>query len=83
MRVSGNETRTLAGIHAGHAFLLGKIIFNQQIGVHIYNKTADVKDFYFRYGLYYRMSKHFNAGINLKAHEDNGDFTDFRIMYRF
>lgn len=80
---TSDESRWIAGIHAGHAFVFGRIIFSQQIGVHIYNKTSDVKDFYFRYGLLYRITNHLLAGINLKTHTDNADFTDFRIMYRF
>ena len=78
---SGYQSRSFAGIHAGHAFIFGKVIFSQQAGINIYNKTSGVEDFYFRYGLLYRISKHITAGINLKAYQDNADFTDFRVMY--
>lgn len=80
---TGDDSRWLAGIHAGHAFILGSVSFSQQIGLHFYNKTQDVENFYFRYGLSYRITNHLLAGISLKTHQDNADFTDFRIMYRF
>jgi len=80
---TGDEFRWLAGVHAGHVFIFGRVSFSQQIGVHIYNKTSDVEFFYLRYGLLYSITNHLLAGVNLKSHQDNADFTDFRIMYRF
>lgn len=80
---TSDESRWFAGIHAGHAFILGKITFSQQIGIHVYRKTAEVDKFYLRYGLLYSITNHLLAGISLKSHADNADFTDFRIMYRF
>jgi hypothetical protein len=80
---TGEASRWIAGIHAGHVFIFGKVRFSQQIGFHIYKKTSEVDNFYIRYGLLYRITNHLLAGISLKAHQDNADFTDFRIMYRF
>ncbi len=81
---TAEESKWIAGIHAGHAFLFGRVTFSQQLGYNIYNQTAGTTDkFYLRYGLLYRITNHLIAGINLKAHADNADFTDFRIMYRF
>lgn len=81
---TGEESRWIAGLHAGHAFLFGRVTFSQQIGYNIYNQTPGTNNkYYLRYGLLYRITNHLLAGINLKAHADNADFTDFRIMYRF
>jgi hypothetical protein len=80
---TGDESRWVAGIHAGHSFILGRVSFSQQIGYHLYNSNDAASKIYLRYGLLYQISTHINAGINLKSHADNADFTDFRIMYRF
>ncbi len=80
---TGDSSRWVAGIQAGHSFIFGRVSFSQQIGLHIYKKTSEIDNFYLRYGLLYRITDHLLAGINLKAHQDNADFTDFRIMYRF
>lgn len=80
---SGDESRWVAGIHAGHSFILGRVNFSQQVGYHIYNSNSAASKIYLRYGLQYKISTHIVAGINLKAHADNADFSDFRIMYRF
>jgi len=80
---TGDESRSVAGIHAGHSFILGKLNFSQQIGYHLYNGDNKASKVYLRYGLLYPISRHIVAGINLKSHADNADFTDFRIMYRF
>ncbi len=71
-----------AGIHAGHTFLFNRVSFSQQIGVQIIKENSDAGNFYFRYGLSYRFTRHLIAGINLKTHYDNADFSDLRIIYR-
>lgn len=80
---TGDQSRWVAGIHAGHSFILGRVNFSQQVGYHLYNSNTAASKIYLRYGLLYRISTHFVAGINLKAHADNADFSDFRVMYRF
>jgi hypothetical protein len=82
-RQTGDESRWVAGIHAGHSFILGKVNFSQQIGYHLHNLNIAASKIYLRYGLLYHISTHIVAGLNLKSHADNADFTDFRIMYRF
>jgi hypothetical protein len=79
----GSASHLFAGVHAGHAFLLGRVTFKQQLGVYIFNQTNYFTDVYLRWGLDYKLSKHFLVGVNLKAHTDNADFVDGRVMYRF
>jgi len=73
----------LAGIYIGHEFLFNKIIFSQQYGRFItdypgFYKTA----FFHRWGLRYRVSKHFYAGFNMKVLKFTADFIDFRVQYK-
>ena len=72
-----------AGIQVGHVFIFNKVTFSQHVGVQILKAMAQAEDFYFRYGLSYKLSRHWQAGINLKAHSDNADFADFRVAFRF
>ena len=74
---SGNYQ--IGGIMFGNEFLLGRFIFSQQIGIYFY-KPYKVDDFcYQRYGLLFRVTDKFFAGISLKAHRHVADFLDFRI----
>ena len=72
-----------AGIHAGHIFLFNRVSYSQQIGLQLIKENAAAGDIYLRFGLSYMLTRHFEIGVNLKTHEDNADFADFRIMYRF
>ncbi len=72
-----------AGVHAGHAFLMNRVTFKQQIGIYLFDQTSYFAQYYYRFGLDYRLSKHFLIGLNLKSHTDNADFLDGRLMYRF
>ena len=72
-----------AGIHAGHIFLFSRVSFSQQIGLQLIKENASANDIYLRFGLSYILTRHFEIGVNLKTHEDNADFADFRVMYRF
>ncbi|MBE9481646.1 MAG: acyloxyacyl hydrolase, partial [Bacteroidetes bacterium] len=74
---SGDYQR--GGIMFGNEFLLGRFIFSQQIGIYFY-KPYKVDDFYYqRYGLVFRITDKFFAGVSLKAHRHVADFLDFRI----
>lgn len=78
-----NASPYFAGIHAGHAFLFGKVIFSQQIGWYVFNQTNYFSNYYHRWGLTYQIQKHWLIGANLKAHSDNADFFDMRVLYKF
>lgn len=64
---------------AGHSFLLGRFIFSQAFGVYLYDPYKTNDPGYQRYGLVYRIGKHIQAGVNLKAHRHVADFPDLRI----
>lgn len=80
---NSSASPVLAGVHAGHAFLLGRVKFTQQVGVYVFNQTTYYKRMYLRFGLDYRIAKHLLVGVNLKTHADNADFADARLIYRF
>jgi len=70
-----------AGILLGHEFIFKKLDFSQQIGVYVYNENPYTDRIYHRWGLYYKMTKNWKAGINLSAHRQIADFLDFRVIY--
>lgn len=78
-----NKNPVLFGVHAGHAFVLGKITFSQQIGVYLINPVATIPPVYEQWNLTYLFSRHIHAGVGLRANIDNADFTDIKLMYRF
>lgn len=71
------------GLVAGHDFLLGKLIFSQQLGYYFIKPTARVHDFYQRVGVQYLFAKNLQAGISLKTHTSVADFVDIRVGFRW
>ena len=69
------------GAAFGHEFLMGKLIFSQQLGVYLYNPDWEGDALYQRWGLVYFWNDHFATGINLKAHRHVANFVDFRLTY--
>ncbi len=72
-----------AGLLFGHEFLMGKIIFSQQLGLYLFNPSSYFDPVYQRYGLLYRFNNHIGAGINILAHRQVANFMDFRFTYSF
>lgn len=72
-----------AGIYGGHEFLMGRILFSQQIGAYLTAHSSYFSYIYTRWGLRYQLDKHLYIGFNLKVHADEADFIDGRISYRF
>ncbi len=88
----GDETPSyFAGILAGHEFVFNKVIFSQQLGVHVYKRTNYFDEnyhdiystIYHRWGLRYRITPHIYGGFNMLAHGQNADFVDVRASYKF
>ena len=73
----------LAGLQAGHQFILGRFLFSQALGVHLYDKTPYHERLYHRWTLQYQMSKRLGIGFSLKAHRHIADFADLRVSYRW
>jgi hypothetical protein len=69
-----------AGVLVGHEFLLGKVVFSQQLGLYAFQKTPYFPRFYQRWGLLYRFGRTFSAGFNLKAHGHIANFWDIRLV---
>lgn len=76
-------SHTRSGLLVGHEFLMGKIIFSQQLGIYLYNPSGYFDPIYQRYGLFYRFSNHIGGGINIIAHRQVANFLDFRLLYSF
>lgn len=73
----------LAGLQAGHQFILGRFLFSQALGVHLYDKTPYHERLYHRWSLHYKAGQHIGIGFSLKAHRHIADFADLRISYTF
>ena len=69
-----------AGILFGHEFLLGKFIFSQRLGYYYFSEMP-YERFYHRWGLNYRISKHWGAGFSLLAHKQVADFFNVKLTY--
>ena len=88
--IKDNSSSMLAGVLIGHQFLLNRFTFSQQLGFYVskhtkvYNQhyTNLYHTIYHRWGLNYKISDHWFAGINLLAHDQIADFIDARITYR-
>jgi hypothetical protein len=70
-----------AGFLAGHEFLLGKFLFSQRIGVYIFDESPYYDRIYHRWGIHYRINKHWGMGLHLLAHRHVADFVDARVTY--
>lgn len=72
-----------AALLLGHELQIGRIRFNQQLGIYVYapNKARD--PVYQRWGLEYHTQNKLFFGINLKAHRYVADFLDVRAGVRF
>lgn len=69
-----------AGLLIGHEFLLGKVIFSQQLGLYALQQTPYYPRLYQRWGLLYRLSPSMSAGFNLKTHGHIANFWDLRLV---
>jgi hypothetical protein len=73
----------LAGVQAGHQFILGRFLFGQALGLYIFDKTPYFDRLYHRWTLQYNMGQRIGVGFSLKAHRHVADFADLRVSYRF
>lgn len=78
-----NDSPVKAGLMLGHEFLLGRFQFSQRLGVYVFDQTPYYDRIFHRWGLQYRINRHFSAGFNLLAHRHIAEFIDFRIAYTF
>ena len=69
-----------AGMLLGHEFLLGRVMFSQQLGLYALQQTPYYPRLYQRWGLLYRFGHSLSAGVNLKAHGHIANFWDIRLV---
>ena len=69
-----------AGLLFGHEFLLGKFIFSQRLGYYYFSEMP-YERFYHRWGLGYRINKHWGAGFSLMARKQVADFFNLKATY--
>ncbi|MDR9457845.1 MAG: acyloxyacyl hydrolase [Salegentibacter sp.] len=78
-----NSSPVKAGLMLGHEFLLGRFQFSQRLGIYVFDQTPYYDRIFHRWGLQYRINRHFSAGFNLLAHRHIAEFIDFRLAYTF
>jgi hypothetical protein len=71
------------GILAGHEFLLGRVVFSQQLGVYFFDQFKIHDPVYQRYGLGLHVTKRLFAGFSLKAHRHVADLLELRVSWGF
>jgi hypothetical protein len=71
-------------VHAGHAFVIGRITFTQQMAFYAYRPFPSTSESFFqRYGIYYRIGKMVSLGFSLKAHGHVAEHMDVRMGMEF
>lgn len=67
----------------GHQFLLGRVLFSQQLGIYVFDQFKLNDPVFQRYGLGLHVTKRLLAGISLKAHRHVADLLELRIAWGF
>jgi len=80
---NNSQPATTSAITLGSEFLLGKVIFSQQMGKYLTRYPSFHTGYFHRWGLRYKLSSHWFGGFNLKVHKEVADLIDLRLQYRF
>lgn len=68
----------------GHNFMMGKFIFNQQMGIYAYKNFPNGEGlFYQRFGLFYTIGNYLNLGFTMKSHLEVAEIMDVRLGVLF
>lgn len=78
-----NKDPWRASVLIGHEFVLGKFLFSQRLGAYVYQAGNTFDPVFHRWGIAYRLNEQWMLGINLKAHRQVADYTDFRLAFSF
>jgi len=79
-RLNQDYSSLIISLHLGHAFVIGRITFTQQMAYYVYKPFPSTsKAFFQRYGIYYRIGKMASIGFSLKAHGHVAEHMDFRM----
>jgi hypothetical protein len=65
----------------GHQFLLGRVVFSQQLGIYVFDQFKLNDPVYQRFGLGMHVTKRLFAGISLKTHRHVADLLELRVGY--
>jgi hypothetical protein len=71
----------LAGI-INHELMLGRIIFDQTIGLYFNKPSVNSKPYFQKLGLAYRIDRSMSVGLSLKAHNIAADFLSLKVGMR-
>ena len=77
------HSSVLAGLYAGHEFLLGHVIISQVAGLYVTPHYGAYSNLFHQHSFRYLIDKHWQAGFCLKVHADNADFIGLNALYRF
>ncbi len=70
-----------SGVHLSYDIIFGKMSFTFQTGYYFYNKALFYQDYYQRYGLRYKFTKHLMANLLLKTYFAKADFIEYGIAF--
>ena len=76
------HSSVLAGVYAGHEFLMGRFILSQVLGLYITPHYGAYTNLFHQHSLRYLVDKHWQVGFGLKAHSDDADFVSWNVLYR-
>jgi len=83
-RMEQDYSPFIFSLHFGHAFVIGKITFTQQMAWYVYRPFPSASESFFqRYGIYYRIGNMVSVGFSLKAHGHVAEHMDMRIGVEF
>jgi len=83
-RIEENHAPFILSLHLGHAFVIGRITFTQQMAFYAYKPFPSTsKSFFQRYGIYYRIGEMISVGFSLKAHGHVAEHMDVRLGIEF
>jgi len=83
-RVMENYSPFIVSLHAGHAFVIGRFSFTQQMAYYAFRDYPSTsKSFFQRYGIFYNFGKLISLGFSMKAHGHVAEHMDVRIGVEF
>lgn len=67
----------------GHQFLLGRMVFSQELGIYYLDQFKVNDPVYQRFGLTCFLTENLFVGFSLKTHRHVADFADLRLGWEF
>lgn len=79
--VAGTHHR--GSVMFGHQFLLGHVVFSQELGIYYLDQFRVNDPVYQRFSFLVFLNPHLFLGISLKTHRHVADFADLRLGWEF